>query len=156
MPKVRNIIIFVGLAVALFAGYFFFLKPPREEQATLTSSVPNPLPSAENTSGTAVGQVAEAGNFLSLLLNVQTIKLNGAIFASPAFRNLHDSSIELVQDGTEGRPNPFAQLGLDAPSVSPPAPPAEPGPQGDASSQGQGIDEGIDEDLDMLLNDLPL
>src|SRR3989344_7813349 len=139
MPKVKNIIIFVSLAVALFAGYFFFLKPSNEKQATLTSSTPNPLPSAGSIPDAAVSQGVEAGNFLSLLLNVQTIKLNGAIFSSPAFRNLRDSSIELGLDGTEGRPNPFAQLGLEAPAPAP-APDSVP-------------DQGVDEDENALPED---
>ena len=54
-----------------------------------------------------------ANDFLTLLLGVKNIKLEDAIFSDPAFQSLRDSSIVLVPDGNEGRPNPFAPLGQD-------------------------------------------
>ena len=53
-----------------------------------------------------------------VLLNVKNIKLDDSIFSDIAFSNLRDSSITLIPDGTEGRPNPFAPIGSDA-SVAP-------------------------------------
>lgn len=67
-------------------------------------------------------------DFLALFSSIKNIKLNDAIFSDPAFISLHDSSIILTPDGTEGRPNPFAQFGNDATmpvqpaSSTPPAP----------------------------------
>jgi hypothetical protein len=121
-PKVKNIIIITAVAVALILVYFFFLKPSAP-QANLVSSAPGAaLPdmsstgtsTASTTSGTPLPQ-----DFLTLLLNVNNIKLNDSIFSDPAFNNLHDSSITLTPDGTEGRPNPFAQLGEDITTPSP-------------------------------------
>lgn len=108
MPKIKNIIIFVVIAVILILAYvFLFKKSP--EQASLVSSTGNPvLPSSASDQGSLMGK-----DFLSLLLNVENIKLDDAIFTDPAFATLHDSTIELIQDGNEGRPNPFAPLGSD-------------------------------------------
>jgi hypothetical protein len=55
-----------------------------------------------------------AKDFFALLLNVKNIKLDDAILSDPAFLSLRDSSIVLVPDGNEGRPNPFAKFGNDA------------------------------------------
>ena len=59
---------------------------------------------------------ATTQDFLTLLLSVKSISLDKdvAIFSDNAFIGLHDSSIILVPDGTEGRVNPFAPLGTDA------------------------------------------
>ncbi len=96
-----------------------------------------------NIDGTIPGVDATSTNplvakdFLVLLSNVKNIKLDDTIFSDPAFNSLHDSSITLIPDGTEGRPNPFAQFGNDAlpvlntqnnltttPPVTPVVPPA--------------------------------
>src|SRR3989344_6464538 len=131
MPKARNIIVFASIAVALVLGYIFFLQPG-EEEASLVST--------ENTGGAAaVATAPDAGisigqDFLAILLNVKNIKLNDSIFSDGAFSTLRDSSIELVQDGTEGRSNPFAPLGNEsgllapAPVVQAPAPAPLPAP----------------------------
>lgn len=105
---IKNIIILIVVAVALGAAYFYFLKPA-PEQPTLTSAPAVPS-SVDTTSGTSSVSGSE---FLTVLLNVKNIKLDDSIFSDPAFATLHDSSIELVNDGTEGRPNPFAPIGSD-------------------------------------------
>ncbi|MDD5721137.1 MAG: hypothetical protein PHT16_01665 [Candidatus Pacebacteria bacterium] len=117
MPKIKNIIIFVAIALIFFLIYLFFAKP-EGEQASLVSSganatLPNmdgsiPNPSTSNTNS----EVAK--DFLVIFSNIKNIKLNDAIFSDPAFNSLHDSSIILIPDGTEGRPNPFAPFGNDA------------------------------------------
>jgi hypothetical protein len=116
MPKIRNIIIFIAIAVALILIYVFFVKPSSDNQAGLVSSTPITTQTGTNNAGVAVvpnGTPLAAGDFLALLLNVKSIKLNDAIFSDPAFNGLHDSSITLVPDVTTGRPNPFAQFGND-------------------------------------------
>jgi len=112
--KIKNIIIFVVIGVALILVYIFFFKPA-PPTANLTSS--NGAPVVQNTATTTqTNQVG--GDFLSLLLSVKSIKLDDSIFSDPAFATLRDSSIELVPDGTEGRPNPFAPIGSDVLSAS--------------------------------------
>ncbi|MFZ1019515.1 MAG: hypothetical protein WAN61_00790 [Minisyncoccia bacterium] len=115
MPKIRNILIFVGIAAALFMVYFFFIKPSSSGSADLVSSASTAALPSGNSSGTGTSPVGQ--DFLSLLLNVNNIKLDDSILSDPAFANLHDSSITLVPDAVVGRPNPFAQFGANAVSI---------------------------------------
>lgn len=107
--KIKNIIIFVVIAIALILIYVFFFKKAPEEANLAVTSEDSALPSASVADqNTAIGE-----DFLSLLLSVKSIKLDDSIFADTAFATLRDSSIELIADGTEGRPNPFAPIGID-------------------------------------------
>lgn len=108
---IKNIIILVVVAIALILAYVFFLKPAPEE-AALTSATGIPLDAGIVGTNGAVSPVIES-NFLSVLLNVRNIKLDDAIFSDSAFGTLRDSSIELISEGNEGRPNPFAPIGSD-------------------------------------------
>ena len=115
MPKIRNIIIFVAIAAVLVLAYVFFIKPSFNSQPNLVSSsdttATNTTTSGGATNASVVDGASVAQNFLSLLLSVQTIKLNVSIFTDPAFESLHDSSVTLIPDATIGRPDPFAQFG---------------------------------------------
>ena len=104
--KIKNIIILVVVAVILILVYFYFIKG-NSDQTALISSSPNPVLPANGAN--ADSQITQ--DFLSLLLNVRSIKLDDTIFSDVAFKNLSDSSITLTPDGTEGRTNPFAPLG---------------------------------------------
>ena len=120
-PKIRNIVIFTAIAAASILIYVFFIKsaPPEDNLISLSPGMP-----LQNMSGLPLetgalnGSPTAGQDFLALLLNIKTIKLNDAIFSDPAFKNLHDSSIILIPDGTEGRPNPFAQFGNDTAVIS--------------------------------------
>lgn len=118
MPKIRNIIIFIVIAAAFILIYIFFIKPSSQEANLVTSTPSASLPDMNNSplssdTGNTSDTSLVARDFLALLLNVKNIKLNDAIFSDPTFGSLRDSSIVLVPDGTEGRPNPFAQFGND-------------------------------------------
>lgn len=131
-PKIKNIIIFTTIAAAFVLIYIFFIKSPSGEVGLISS--PSSLPNVDGTlpDGNAPNETSlVARDFLTLLLNVKNIKLDDNIFSDPAFTSLHNSSITLTPDGTEGRPNPFAQFGNDGASipilpVSDPTPPAPP------------------------------
>jgi len=124
-PKIRNIVIFVTIAAAFVLIYIFFIKssPPEASLVSVpsTTSLPNIDGSLEDTNAVNEVSALVAKDFLTLLLSVKNIKLDDAIFFDVAFSSLHDSSITLIPDGTEGRPNPFAQFGNDnvAPVVTP-------------------------------------
>ncbi len=111
MLKPKNIIIFVAIGAVLVLIYIFFIKPAPEEAGLVsTSTDKSGITGSPNTSGEdSLG----AKNFLSILLNVKNIKLDDSIFSDIAFSTLRDSSIILTPDGTEGRPNPFAPIGID-------------------------------------------
>lgn len=109
--QIKNIIIFISIGAALFLGYFFFFKGDSSNTPNLVSSPNTPSPTGLVNNTVSTGAVG--GDFLNLLLSVKSIKLDNEILTSPAFESLQDSSIFLVPDGTEGRPNPFAPLGED-------------------------------------------
>ncbi|MES2023129.1 MAG: hypothetical protein V4439_00405 [Patescibacteria group bacterium] len=117
MPKTRNIIIFAVIAVAITFIYILFFKPSAPATPALTSSFQNTK--VTTTSAGTAANPAIGGDFLSLLLSVKSIKLDDSIFTDPAFLSLHDSSIEIVSDGSQGRSNPFAPLGADVLSPQP-------------------------------------
>jgi len=127
-PKIKNAIIFAGIAVALVLIYIFFIRPSSDQANLVSVPAGTGLPDMSNSGANPAG--LPNGNplpqdFLTLLLSVNNIKLDDSIFSDPAFKNLHDSSITLTAPGTEGRPNPFAQFGndLSAPPVLTPANP---------------------------------
>lgn len=95
--------------------YVFFIKKDKPESnlVTTTSSV-----NVEQVAGLSKEDEEIAKNFLSLLLSVKNIKIEDSIFSDPAFVGLRDSSILLSPDGTEGRPNPFAPVGVESNFVS--------------------------------------
>jgi len=132
-PKFKNIILFVGIAVVLVFGYFSFFGKS-EPEANLVTALPPALPGA-GTAPLAPGiNNTLTHDFLSLLLNVKNIHLDDSIFADVSFSNLKDSSITLVQDEPEGRPNPSAPIGED--DVASPLPPTS---SGDASDSGSDV-----------------
>jgi hypothetical protein len=108
-PKIKNIIIFAVVAVALILVYVLFLKPAPQEANLTTSSGASVIPNT-NTSdqNNTIG-----ANFLATLLSVKNITLDDSIFNDPTFATLRDTSIVLVPDQTQGRPNPFAPIGTD-------------------------------------------
>lgn len=111
MPKLKNILIFVAVAVGLVLIYVLFIKP------SLTDNAPALVTSTPITTGggIATSSASPAGtqDFLTLLLSVKNIRLDDTVLSDNTFTSLHDSSISLVPDGTEGRPNPFAPLGSE-------------------------------------------
>ncbi len=122
IPKIRNIIIFVIIAVAFVLIYIFFIKSSSPQASLVSSSASTSLPDINGSlpgTNTSDKTSLVAKDFLTLLLSVKNIKLVDTIFSDQAFNSLHDSSIILIQDGTEGRPNPFAQFGNDSIPASP-------------------------------------
>lgn len=118
MPNIKNIIIFLAIGAVLVLGYIFFIKSPSDDTAALVSSTSSKV-AGDATSLVPIGEgTSVAQDFLSLLLNVTGIKLNNAIFSDNAFLSLRDSSITLIPDGNEGRPNPFAPIGVDVEVVA--------------------------------------
>ncbi len=114
MPfNIRNLIIFLAIGVALSSVYYFFIRSSEPASNLVTNSVASGVPGDTANVNTAT-QNELAQNFLSLLLNVKDINLNTDIFADRSFNSLIDSSIVITQDGSPGRPNPFAQFGADA------------------------------------------
>lgn len=129
-PKLKNIIVFIIIAVIIILLYFFFLNKKTDDRSLISSEVPS-LPVTVNTNmNTNIANINFNGqnndelsqNFLSILLGVKSITLDDSIFKSDSpFFTLVDSSIFLTQDGTEGRTNPFAPIGVDVINTPPPS-----------------------------------
>ena len=115
MLKIKNILIFLGIALVLILAYFFIFKKSPDQPSLVSSSGNTILPTTTTQSATAT----ISQDFLAVLLSVKNIKIDDSIFLDPAFLSLNDSTIELISDGTEGRPNPFAPLGSDVSTVAP-------------------------------------
>lgn len=114
-PTVKNALIFIGGGCILILAYLYFFN--KEETPPLVST-------SDYLTGGSESELAVASSvaeFLPVLLNIRNIQLDDSIFLDPTFIGLKDSSIELVPDGTEGRPNPFAPIGIDIPTTTPPA-----------------------------------
>ncbi len=112
-PKIKNIILFSGIAIAMVLVYVFFIKKAPQEKNLVSTTLPgSAIPSNPNTN-TINQNSAVTREFLAVLLSVTSLKLDDSIFSDKAFINLHDSSILLVPTGDEGRPNPFAPIGFD-------------------------------------------
>lgn len=107
--KIKNLILFLIIVVILFLIYMFFIKKDANSTNLVSVSVNgNIVPTTDNETSL---------DFLTLLLNVKSIKLDSSIFSDDSFIRLYDSSIILIPDGNEGRVNPFAPLGAEDISV---------------------------------------
>ena len=123
MPNIKNIIIFIAITIAFILIYIFFIRPSPEPDSLVSSGLNSALPNIDGTvpiTNTIDNNSLITQDFLELFSNIKNIKLDIAIFSDPAFISLHDSSITLIPDGNEGRPNPFAQFGND--DIAPPLP----------------------------------
>jgi hypothetical protein len=116
MSNIKNIIIFVVVAVILVLIYIYFIRGTSEPDALVSTSSGVIVTNSTSTDASTEDPTM-ARDFLTLLLSVKNIKLNDSIFSDPAFATLRDSSIVLTPDGTEGRPNPFAPVGSDSAGV---------------------------------------
>ena len=111
---IKNIILFLGIGIALVVLYFFIFKSGKKEEdfatsvdlgtGTTTTTFPETLPEEK-------AEIARA--FLSDLLSIRNIGLNADVFSEVTFSSLRDAGVVLIQDGKEGRPNPFAPIGQD-------------------------------------------
>ena len=122
-PKVKNILIFVGILVVVVVAYkLIFKSTPATPAKTTTASLPV-TSTTGSTTATGTTQTAPkpvvGQEFLSMLLSVKTIRIDDSIFTSSAFESLSDSSIQLVSEDNQGRENPFAPIGSDGTATQP-------------------------------------
>lgn len=127
MGKVLKIVIIILVIVALaVVGFSMFSEDTGSSNNTGTLQSLNTGNSVNTTSTLQTSNQSildtEQINreFVTMLLNLDAIRLNDDIFSEAAFSVLRDNSIRLNQPGNEGRPNPFAPIGIDqlAPSAN--------------------------------------
>ncbi|MDQ5949076.1 MAG: hypothetical protein QG589_202 [Patescibacteria group bacterium] len=98
------------LAVAIIAfslsGYIIY--------NTFWSSpaAPAPIVSDSVNNGEVVTDVPQESDILGIASEFDTITFESELFSSPVFQSLTDSNATVSQE-PEGRPNPFAEIGVD-------------------------------------------
>lgn len=92
MKKYSTLIWFIGIVLALYLGYSFFLAPSDEPVLSVTETAASP-----------------DADLVALLFELKNIRLDNALFSDPVFRALKDFGQDLVAEPV-GRPNPFAPL----------------------------------------------
>lgn len=124
MSKTVKLIIIIAVILALvIIGSTFITDPSGEQnssglQSVSTGRTAAPLTQSATTNASTVDTQQINREFVSMLLNLQSIGLNDDIFSDPAFQALRDNTIRLNQPGNEGRPNPFAPIGIDVSNTS--------------------------------------
>lgn len=114
--KIKKVILFIIIAAVLIVVYsMFFKKTPESGNLVTTTSTTNPTTGATTTSKTQSDMNSKefGQEFLNLLFSIKSINLDNSIFDNAAFGSLSDSSIILIPDGSQGRPNPFAPIGAE-------------------------------------------
>ena len=105
MNKTLKNILIVAVIVLVGDGvYLYFSNQSAPTSGSLQSSSGAPAPLASSSDN----QIAQDTSFLSTLLNLNTIRIDTTLFASTSFKSLRDNTVEIVNDGIVGRPNPFA------------------------------------------------
>ncbi len=115
----KTFIIILIIIVFGAIGYLLFTSDGSSLISGSTSTSP-----LQTSTGAPVSGLASTGDdidadqigqeFLTQLLNIRSIKLRDDVFSRPAFVSLIDFTIELIQQGNEGRDNPFAPFGFDS------------------------------------------
>ncbi len=109
-----TILILVIIGLLALGGYYYMTH--RNVQALSSQST--------TTSGAVAipGAASDVNKeFLSLLLSIRGIKLDGSVFQNRGFTSLSDTSIILASPDNIGRRNPFAPIGNDiVPVANPP------------------------------------
>ncbi len=113
--SLRNLLIFLGIAVLLFIGYFVFIKKGNTPPAS-TSSLSSTARNSAAAPLAASGNNVAGTQLLALLGRVSTLTLNDDILANPSFARLKDISITLPAVDMKGRRNPFAPIGTGVPA----------------------------------------
>jgi len=96
-PLLKNLLIALGLAVALWLGYQFFMS---QEEAALVSE------------GDFVATEASRNTqeFLLRLQQLRDLEFDQSLFSDGRFRSLVDYRKDIVEEPV-GRANPFAPVG---------------------------------------------
>lgn len=116
----KTLLILLIVLVFGTIGYFLFFADG--SNISLNNTLSSPLQSSSGQPVSGLNNLSQnqdinadqiSQEFLSQLLSIRSIRLRDDIFTRPAFVSLVDFTIELVQQGNEGRENPFAPFGAD-------------------------------------------
>ncbi len=111
----HTLLVIVIIASLAGTGYSIFRARGNADAATTAGLTTSGIPDSPLAPNKTLG----VGNeFVTLLLNIRSIKLDSSIFSDKSFRSLQDFSRPIPPDTNPGRPNPFAPLGVDSVGVS--------------------------------------
>ena len=118
-PNIKSILIFVGIFALLVGGYFIFFNKSATKPALVSNTTGKKPVNNTQANANVVGQ-----EFLSQLLNVNSLQLDTSIFTSNSFNSLKDTtdnSLTLSSLEDKGRVNPFSptESGSVAPAPTP-------------------------------------
>jgi hypothetical protein len=110
--NIKKIIIVLVVIVLAFVAYqyFFAKETPAKPTTALSSSKTATNTTNTTTAKTTTTAVKKDTDFLSTLLNISKIKVDGTIFSSPSFNSLQDNNVPIINEEIVGRSNPFAPL----------------------------------------------
>jgi hypothetical protein len=107
MELIRKNFVLIGIiAVVILGGIWYSLAGSGSSSETLTTEGGVLAAQEGDPAGDADPDV------LKLLLDMRSIKLDGRLFNSPAFRILQDTGKDIIKEPT-GRRNPFSPIGTD-------------------------------------------
>lgn len=113
MSKLFKIVLIVGGILVLAGGGYYFVTNQNKTNTNNGLFSSNPLAQTQTKPSTDVS-TQTADQFVQMLASATSVKLDMSLFKSPSFQALQDFSVILVGEPL-GRPNPFAQVGQDAP-----------------------------------------
>ncbi len=120
-PKLKNLLIILVIVIIIAIVYSMFFK--KEKSPSLKSSSPQSAQVVPSDTGSEYGQ-----KFLSLLLNLQGIRLDQDLLESDAFNRLQDFTKILEPQNNQGRANPFAPIGTEEETPAAPVQSTTPAP----------------------------
>jgi hypothetical protein len=118
--NIKNIIIIVVIVICGGVGYLLLFGNSKDSNSNSSLIISDSSISAQ----TVDAQISSDTAFLSTLLGLSNIKIDSQLFFSKSFNSLEDNTVEIVNDGRIGRPNPFAPFedaaSLDSTTSLPP------------------------------------
>lgn len=122
MKSKSSMFILIVLVLAIIgAGVYFFVIKKDTPQVT-PGLVSTSTGAAQGVQNSTAGQDTTGSQVVVLLRNLSAIKLDDSVFTNPSFALLTNVSIALPPITNQGRRNPFAPVGADAPVTSQVAP----------------------------------
>lgn len=107
--KYKRILIILGVLILVFIIYSFMKGDSTANQGAISIT--------ENSNAEPQNPIGQ--QFFNQLLTLQNIRLDNQVFSDPRFQSLEDFS-QPIPDEPQGRPNPFAPIGVDNGTVSNP------------------------------------
>ena len=106
---IKNILIALGVAIALLVLYSMFAPQKSQPTGGLTSKSGTPTQGQISETDTSLVNA----KILKILGSIKDIHLDDGIFANPVFRTLVDKNFHVPKPSSYGRANPFLPIGFD-------------------------------------------